>query len=47
MKILMSVDQMTQVSSIDSISQPWEHAVNETLKNKDSDLLEFLDFKCP
>lgn len=45
MKSLMPVDPMPQVSSTGSMSHPWEPAVNETARTKDSDLLEFLKFK--
>lgn len=43
---LMPVDPMPRVSSTDNMIHPWEPAVNETSRTKDSDLLEFLKFKC-
>ncbi len=46
MKSLMSVDQVPQVSDTDSMICPWVLAVNKTARTKDSDLLEFLKFKC-
>lgn len=45
MKSLMPVGPMAQVSSTGGMSHPWEPAVNETARTKDSDLLEFLKCK--
>lgn len=44
-KSLTPVEPMPQVSSTDSMIHPWEPAVNETARTKDSYLLEFLKFK--
>lgn len=45
MKILTPVDPMPQISSIDIFIHPWEPALNETVRTKDSDLSDFLKLK--
>lgn len=41
MKVLMLVDPMPQISSTDTFIHPWEWALNETARTKDSNLLDF------
>lgn len=45
LKTLMPVDPTLQVSSTDTFIHPWESALNETARTKDSDLLDFLKVK--
>lgn len=42
MKTLLPVDPMPQVSSTDTLIHPWEPALNETARTKDSDLVDFI-----
>lgn len=41
----MPVNPVPQVSSTDTFIHPWEPALNETARTKDSDLLDFLKLK--